>query len=84
VGSRAASSTVRAAATSSVTWFAVGDIGVACRELSATARAMDVYARGTAAPDLVLLLGDNFYPGKRGRNACVPANYVTLFPAATS
>ena len=48
------------------TFFAIGDFGAVCADLRAVAGAMDAYAASHAPPGVILCLGDNFYPRKRG------------------
>lgn len=44
------------------TFFAISDFGNPTKELKQVARAMHEYALQTSAPELILGLGDNFYP----------------------
>lgn len=44
------------------TFFAIGDFGVPNELIKQTARAMDGWAKEHGAPNIILGLGDNFYP----------------------
>lgn len=64
--SSAKSSTAPADTAPSFTFFATGDFGVPNNKVKRTARAMDAWARRNSAPNIILGLGDNFYPAGVG------------------
>jgi hypothetical protein len=53
---------IHAQAKNCLTFFAIGDFGVPNADIQKTAKAMDAWARVHGTPDLILGLGDNFYP----------------------